>query len=58
MKMKSQRKIERDRVKREAARKRVRPATQSETVEAAEGADESLDDVDLEVARSVLGYDE
>ncbi len=57
MKMKSQRKIERDRVKR-AARSRVRPGSQSESETVAEGADESLDDVDLQVARSVLGYDE
>ena len=55
MKMKSQRKVERDRAKR-AARTRVRPASQSET--AVEGADESLDDLDLPLARSVLGYDE
>ena len=51
--MKSQRKAERDRAKRDASRYRVRPSQ-----ETAEGADETLDDLDINVARSVQGYDE
>ena len=50
MKMKSQRKTERDRSKREAAR--TRPATDPDAV------DSLLDDLDDQVARSVMGYDE
>lgn len=51
MKMKSQRKAERDRAKRDEARHRTRAATEGETAD-------TLDDLDDQVARSVLGYDE
>ena len=56
MKMKSQRKIERDRAKRDA-RARVRNATPAD--DAGDDSDEATleDDIDLLVARRVLGYD-
>lgn len=52
--MKSQRKAERDRAKRDAARHSFR----SVTGDTAGGADETLDELDLQIARSVQGYDE
>lgn len=54
MKMKSQRKIERDRVKREVSRSRAPRHTQKPE----DGDDDAVDELDLQVARSVLGYDE
>lgn len=53
MKMKAKRKVERDATKRTESRARIRGAQAN-----LEGADESLDDLDLEVARSLKGYDE
>ncbi len=50
--MKSQRKAERDRAKRDQARHRTRAATDSD------GGSDVFDELDDQVARSVLGYDE
>lgn len=55
MKMKSQRKADRDRSKREAARNRTRAGTDADGGDAADASHDELDD---QIARSVLGYDE
>ncbi len=52
MKMKAQRKAVRDRTKREAARYRTQPGTDGDA------PDETLQELDDEVARSLEGYDE
>jgi hypothetical protein len=53
--MKSHRKAGRDRSKRDAARDRPRVATEAD---GGDEADTPLDEVDDQIARSVLGYDE
>lgn len=51
MKMKSQRKVDRDRAKREASRQQVRAPSESD-------GDDLADETDLEVTRAIQGYDE
>lgn len=57
MKMKSRRKVESDRVKRESSRNRARDGQTPDDAEEAT-VEDAVEELDIQVARSLQGYDE